>query len=561
MINMNTIGKYIKEERKRTGLTQEEFAMRSGLGLRFVRELEQGKETVRLDKVNQALAMFGMEAVPGRIEKKTTLRIAILAGMTLCMALTSIGCGGKGATEDKAVNETTSQEVDSNTYFTKLGFEADTEHVLGFLGADGFGKYATGGRGGQVLEVTNLNDSGEGSLRAAVEAEGARTVIFKVCGNIQLQSPLRIQNPNITIAGQTAPGDGICLTNYGIIVETENAIVRYLRVRPGDQGEEGDCVWVNKSNNILIDHLSTSWGTDETLSVSDSDNVSVQWCLISESLNRSINAKGSHGMGSLIRGSNGQKVTYHNNLYFSHRNRSPMNGNYTPHTEDTVGFHVEFINNVVYNWNANAAGKNHDEDSITKYNYISNYYRAGRKSQGNYMFSEECPYTEMYAEGNSMNDAVPKDQTTLFEFTEEKPIDTEKYFQTERFDFSQMENIVTAGAAFAQVMEGVGDSRFRDPIDIAVLEAVENGGGKIIDTPTQSVGYDESWGGYYPPLHQYMPYTDTDGDGMSDKWEEASGLDPKDEKDGAAVNASNYTNLEVFLEYLVQNPQEAYTTE
>lgn len=486
------------------------------------------------------------------------LRKAFIVGMAGCMLLTAAGCGGDNA-DKQDTKKQAEEDSKANAYFTDLGFEVGTDKLIGFPGADGFGKYATGGRGGKVIEVTNLNDSGEGSLRAAVEAEGARTVVFKVCGNIELQSHLRIKNPNITIAGQTAPGEGICLTKYGMIVETENAIVRYLRVRPGDQGEEGDCVWVNKSDNVIIDHLSTSWGTDETLSVSDSDNVSVQNCMISESLNQSINAKGTHGMGTLIRGSNGQKVTYHSNLYFSHRNRSPMNGNYTPYTEDSVGFNVEFINNVVYNWSANAAGKNHDEDSITRYNYIGNYYRPGRKSQGEYMFSEECPYAQMYAEGNSMSDVVPEDQRTLFEFSEEKPIDQETYFMSERFDFSEMSNILTAEEAYEKVKAEVGASLFRDPIDTAVLQAVEDRTGKLIDTPTESIGHDEAWGGYYPPLAQYTPYTDTDGDGMSDEWEEASGLDPKDGSDGAKTNASNYTNLEVFLEYLVQNPTEAYT--
>lgn len=490
--------------------------------------------------------------------KKKYLRTAVLAGMSACMALSAVGCGGSSK-EDGETKKNDEADAKANAYFTDLGFEAGTEDVLGFLGADGFGKYTVGGRGGKVIEVTNLNDSGEGSLRAAVEAEGPRTVVFKVCGTIELQSLLRVTNPYITIAGQTAPGDGICLANYGIVVNTEQVIIRYLRSRPGDLAEEGDSIWVNESKNVILDHLSSSWGTDETLSVSASDDVSVQWCLISESLNQSINAKGTHGMGSLIRGSNGQKVTFHHNMYFSHRNRSPMQGNYTSHTEDPIGFNVEFINNVVYNWSGKAASKNHDDDSITKYNYIGNYYRSGKKSGGTYMFSEECPYTEMYAEGNSMNDEVPEDQRTMFEFSEEKPIDQEKYFQDKPFDFSIMSDISTASEAMAEVVSGVGASVSRDPIDTAVIEAFENGLGKLINKPTESVGHDKSWDSYYPPLAQYTPYVDTDGDGMSDEWEEASGLNPEDAEDGAKTNKSNYTNLEVFLEYLVQNPEKAYT--
>lgn len=483
--------------------------------------------------------------------KKTVYALALLIGSLLVA-----GCSSDSQKDTN--NKEKQEDSKAEAYFTSLGFEKDTKEPLGFLGADGFGKYTKGGRGGQVIAVTNLNDSGEGSLRAAIEADGPRIVVFQVCGTIQLQSQLIIKNPYITIAGQTAPGDGICIANYGLIVETNEAIVRYIRSRPGDLGEESDAVWVNEASNVIVDHLTTSWGTDETLSVSDSDNVSVQWCLVSESLNNSINAKGTHGMGSLIRGSGGQKVTFHNNLYFTHRNRSPMNGNYTPHTEDPEGFNVEFINNVVYNWNAKSAGKNHDDDSITKCNYIKNYYRSGSISGGKYMYSEECAYAQMYAEGNSMNDEVPEDQYSIFEFSEEKPIDMEKYVQKERFSFSMMKNIVEAKDAYTQVMAGVGASLSRDPVDTAVLEAVENGKGKLIDKPTQSVGYDEAWGSYYPPLAQYTPYKDSDGDGMSDAWEKESGLDADDASDGAKVNASGYTNLDVFLEYLVQNPEKAY---
>lgn len=487
--------------------------------------------------------------------KRNIINSAITTGLAVCMAISTVGCGDNAGDETKKADA----ESKANGYYTELGFEEDTKELLGFPGADGFGKYTVGGRGGQVIEVTNLNDSGEGSLRAAVEAEGPRVVVFKVCGTIELQSQLRIKNPYITIAGQTAPGGGICLANYGMIVETEEAIVRYLRSRPGDLAEEGDSIWVNESKNVILDHLSSSWGTDETLSVSASDDVSVQWCLISESLNQSINAKGTHGMGTLIRGSNGQKVTFHHNMYFSHRNRSPMQGNYTPYTEDPVGFNVEFINNVIYNWSGMAASKNHDEDSITKYNYINNYYRSGRKSQGTYMFSEECPYTEMYASGNSMNDEIPEDQTTMFEFSEEKPVDQEKYFQDAPFDFSVMGNIDDTKDVMELVVTGVGASLSRDAIDSAVIEAFGLGGGKLIDCPDESVGYDKTWDSYWPPLQQYTPYVDTDGDGMSDEWEEASGLDPKDGSDGAKANGSNYTNLDVFLEYLVRNPEKAYT--
>lgn len=462
------------------------------------------------------------------------------------------GCGDKKEAEKPA---------DPDAWFKDLGYAEGTSEaeLLAFPGADGFGKYTKGGRGGKVIEVTNLNDSGEGSLRAAVESPGPRIVLFKVCGNIELQSPLHITEPNITIAGQSAPGEGICLANYGIVVETQEVIVRYLRVRPGDQAEEeGDALWVKDSDQVVIDHVTASWGTDETLSVSGSDHVSVQWCLISESLNNSIHSKGTHGMGSLIRGSGGQKVSFHHNLYFCHRSRSPMNGNYSSFEEDPEGFYVEFINNVVYNWNGNAAGKNHDENSITRYNYINNYYKSGGLSSAAFMFSEECPYAQMYAAGNAMNGEIPEDQYSLFEFSPEHPIDLTTYVQPARFEFSMMSAIDETEALYENVLSHAGDYLCRDVIDTAVLDAVKSGGGRLIDTPSESVGYDELMGDVYPELVGYTSYVDMDSDGLSDEWEKNSGLDPESAEDGAKVNKTGYSNMDVFLEYLVQNPTKTY---
>jgi len=171
-----------------------------------------------------------------------------------------------------------------------------------FPGAEGFGAASIGGRGGLVIEVTNLNDSGPGSLRAAVEAGGPRIVVFRVSGNIELQSRLKISNSYITIAGQTAPGAGICLNNYQFQVSADHVIVRYMRFRPGDnKAVQCDAVWVSKGRNIIIDHCSASWSVDETLSVAaeadELGNVTIQWCMIAESLNCSIHSKDCHGYG------------------------------------------------------------------------------------------------------------------------------------------------------------------------------------------------------------------------------------------------------------------------
>lgn len=428
-----------------------------------------------------------------------------------------------------------------------LGFAEASEELTAFPGADGWGKYTKGGRGGKVIEVTNLNDSGEGSLRAAIEAKGPRTVVFRVSGTIELADFLTITEPYITIAGQTAPGDGICLKNFGLIVETEEAIVRYIRCRPGDTGGETDALWVNEVKQVVIDHVSASWGTDETLSVSDSDKVSVQWCMITESLNHSVHSKGTHGMGSLVRGSRGQQVTYHSNFYASHRNRSPMCGNYTDAAEDPEGFRFEFINNVVYNWGAKAAGKCHDVNEITYYNFINNYYVPGPKSGGTYMFSEGCAVNKMYAAGNAMNGTVPEDQWSLFEFESDmKNFDIDAYKQAEPFP-SVMTGTVSAAEAFEKVPAGAGASLSRDTVDQAVIEAFEKGEGKLIDKTEESLG----WTDGYPALAQTDPPADGDKDGIPDDWEKDHGLDPDNGSDGAMESPYGYTYLEIYLQSLL----------
>ena len=247
--------------------------------------------------------------------------------------------------------------------------------VLAFPTAEGYGKYTIGGRGGKVYEVTNLNDSGEGSLRAAIEAKGPRTVVFRVSGTIDLKSALNIRNPYITIAGQTAPGDGICIKRYPLNISADEVIIRYIRIRLGDESTRSDdAISARYRKNIILDHISASWSIDETMSIYHCENVTIQWCMITESLSQSNHTKGSHGFGG-IWGSN--YSTYHHNLLAHHSSRNPR-------WASGGGFN-DYRNNVLYNWGYNSSygGEKHQvgnpKFSDITVNFVNNYYKPGGK--------------------------------------------------------------------------------------------------------------------------------------------------------------------------------------
>lgn len=419
--------------------------------------------------------------------------------------------------------------------------------VLAFPGAEGFGQYTRGGRGGRVVKVTSLGDAGPGSLRAAVASRGPRTVVFEVSGIIDLERDLDIRRGELTIAGQTAPGDGVTLRGHALNVKADEVILRYLRVRPGDAaGAELDAISVAKGKNIIIDHCSASWATDETLSIAPSrqeapgaiDNVTVQWSIISESLNASVHSKGEHGYGTLLRGSDGVRYSLHHNLWAHHRARMPRPGNYLAREVDPVGPVFDIRNNVFYNWGGGASGYDADTDSVSRYNLVANYYLEGPDSRAPRAFDESNPHASLYFAGNWMNGSPVEDPSSVVRMPEGGALATREHAHEAR-------TTEAADVAYRRVLEHAGASRARDGVDRRIVAQVLAGSGKIIDAVAEVGGW---------PEHVSTPApADGDGDGMPDAWEKQAGLDPGDPSDGPLdPDGDGYTNLEDYLNSLAR---------
>ena len=398
-----------------------------------------------------------------------------------------------------------------------------------------------------MYHVTTLKDGGPGSLRAAVEADGPRIVVFDVSGTIQLAKTLDIRNPFITIAGQTAPGDGICLRDATLEVCADHAVVRFLRCRLGDQGTAGDTLSIGPGRHVIIDHCSASWSLDEALSAStgqpDINDITVQWCFITEALNPK-----NHSYGSLIRGCHGARYSYHHNLYAHNRGRNPRPGNYdnpNTHDKDPNGLLLDFRNNVVYNWRGSYAGYNADKESVTKLNYVGNYVVPGPDSSvTGKAYREGSPYNRGYFAWNYYNHVFAQDQwgLVIFEWTTEQ---IAAYKQAEPFETGP---IVTRDAkvAYQAVLEQGGASLpARDAVDRRIVEDVKSGKGGIINSQTEV--------GLWPELQTAPAPRDSDGDGMPNAWEQQHGLNPDDAADGPADrDGDGYTNVEEYLNSLVK---------
>lgn len=502
----------------------------------------------------------------------------------------------------------------------KEGSSFLSEKAVGFYGADGYGKYTTGGRGGRIIEVTNLNDSGPGSFRAACEASGPRIVVFKVSGTISTKNGIRVKNGDLTIAGETAPGDGICITSNAFSCGADNVIIRHITFRTGDQlnawglyngGEFGVDALTVSGHNVIIDHCDATWGTDETLSVvlknggksyeNTSDNISIQWCIIAESLVNSSNVGRRLGLGSLVCGSDGTRYTFHHNIYANHASRLPDLANSNA-SRDIYGnekygdFNFEFYNNVVYNWQGAAAGKDaaYDEDGIDLHtvnsDWVNNYYIPGPDSNGSYIYSEAVYGNTFYASGNMINGEIKEDLKDLVSFesdvkaTDKNPYykhnsefyydydHADKFVRSSKQEGSIMTNVQTADQAAIDVLNYAGHSLSRDTLDTGLVEGIRNKTARCINYPyeaagwvagTPSVNAGSKYGDWIVEnmpkrTENYTGYVDSDHDGMSDAWEDFMGLNKNDASDAAASYlGTEYTNLDVFLQFLIENPSAA----
>lgn len=365
---------------------------------------------------------------------------------------------------------------------------ADAACIPAFEGAEGAGACSAGGRGGETRWVTTLADSGPGSLRAAIEAEGPRIVRFQVAGTIRLASDLVIRNPRITIDGSGGPGQGIAIADHGLDVKADDVVIRYIRSRLGDRGGgQGDAITVSQGRRIILDHVSASWSVDETLSASARYgttpgiyDLTVQWSIISESLRTAGHDKGEHGYGSLIRGGRGSRFSFHHNVWAFHVQRMPRPGNYEPAASDPEGPLIEFRSNVFYDWGGTASGYNADTESMARYAFVDNCYISGPDTRGRFIFREENPNARSWFAGNTLDGVLPEEQhdlvTGLWNPLPELPA-----MPPVRPD--------PAPGGCELALAEAGASAPRDAVDQRVIAAIRSRTGRIIDSQDEVGGW------------------------------------------------------------------------
>lgn len=462
------------------------------------------------------------------------------------------------------------------------------EDTPAFPGAEGFGRYTTGGRGGAVYHVTSLADDGSvGTFRWAINQGGRRTIVFDVSGTIRLTSALPLTTGNVTIAGQTAPGDGICIADYPFTINASNVIIRFMRFRLGNTyvaNHEGDGLGGMDQENVIVDHCSVSWSIDECCSVYGMKNLTVQWCLIAQSLYDAGHSKGAHGYGGNWGGSG---ASYHHNLLCHHGSRTPRLG---PRASTQTDERMDIRNNVIYNW----GGLGCYGGEGMNVNIVNNYYKPGPATlqrpdyiqyriaapgirttsyvqsfpafspmlhvwgkyyvEGNYLYGHSDVTADNWTKGiyaqisNTNNDNLYT-QTTKDTIKRSAPLD---FIHTTTHTSTQ---------AYDKVLTYAGASLSRDWVDSLMVYDVRNGkasrtGGSnapgIINSPEDNRPTDapEGWSPW-PVLMTTTVPMDTDKDGIPDEWETAHGLNASNAADGATMGAEGYTWLEHYLNSLV----------
>ena len=481
--------------------------------------------------------------------------------------------------------------------------------VPAFPGAEGHGRYVTGGRGGKVIHVTNLNDSGTGSLRQAVSGSTAKTIVFDVGGVIALKSDLKI-GANTTIAGQTAPYPGITLRYYTVLPDANNVIIRFIRVRRGQEknvNDGADAIWQRQKTGIILDHCSFSWSIDEVASFYDNNNFTMQWCTIGESLNNAGHGKGAHGYGGIW---GGKLASFHHNLICHVNNRSPrFNGaryewrDYTNNLlyddykwENPIqAENVDFRNCVVYNCKDGCYGG----PGGGQINMVNNYYKSGPAGNtsklttasvankttskdneaywtmfsryfidGNLIDDKEAGWNKVSYDGGSIikdgNHWTP-DPNHYFGANETYITQDDKDYICMKLDSPAPIGEVTthkAATAFDKVMDYAGASLCRDEVDERYMREARTKTAEYKGSVTKTAGRIDivsDVNGYTEetfPTGQRPEGFDTDKDGMPDEWETANGLNPNsaaDDKQTTLDPLGYYTNLEVYLNSLVQD--------
>ena len=437
---------------------------------------------------------------------------------------------------------------------------------------EGGGAAVTGGDGGSIYRVSRLDDVIDastglpqaGTLRYAVSQTGARRVVFTVSGTIHLTSELRIKAGNLTIDGQSAPGDGICIADYPLVINANNVIVRYVRVRLGDvSNTEYDAVSVNNSTGVVLDHLSCSWSVDECVSCYGNTDFTMQYCIVSESLRHSVHGKGSHGYGGIWGGTN---ASFHHNLLAHHDSRNPRFDH--SYVNNTCFGPIDYVNNVVYNWGDNSTYGGEGYTQARKINMVNNYYKYGPATSSSKRTrlvdpTVSCSYCsdghtlipgKFWLAGNYMyqSEGVTNDN---WQGSTQKGSNVRAQARWTE-GLTPLEHEQTAEQAYETVLDKAGCSLHRDAVDMRIIEEVRNGKYTYKGSNGSSNGLIDTQSdvGGWPELQKADRPLDTDYDGIPDAWENEFGLNPNDPLDAREISlVTGFTNMEVYMRHLVRN--------